>query len=232
MSHPVSPGRKEKIQMKIRKIAGAYFCECKAKNIIIGVLGSAIAAFGIYNVHDAADITEGGILGLDLLLEYWFRISPAYTNIVLTLLCFVIGRRALGRGFLVYSAVFTGAFSLFYRALERFTPRLFPQHAANPWLAAAVGALFIGIGVGLSVRAGGAQSGDDALAMTLRRYFGVKLSTVYLCSDMTVLLLSLSYIPLQRIFCSVLTVILSGQIIELVAGGGRKGKSEKVNSSK
>lgn len=186
------------------------------KRILLGVSGSAIVAFGIYNVHNVADITEGGILGLNLLLEYWFGISPAYTNVLLTAICFLIGWKALGRDFVVYSAFFTGAFSLFYRILERCTPCLFPQFAYHPWLASLVGCLFVGIGVGLSVRAGGAQCGDDALAMAFRHYFGVKLSTVYLFSDLTVLLLSLTYIPLSKILCSLLTVVLSGQIIDIV----------------
>ena len=41
---------------------------------------------------------------------------------------------------------------------------------------------------------------------------------VYLFSDLTVLLLSLTYIPLEKILCSLLTVVLSGQIIDLVTG--------------
>ena len=45
----------------------------------------------------------------------------------------------------------------------------------------------------------------------------VKIQWIYLASDMTVLLLSLSYIPLRRILYSLLTVILSGQIIGLTA---------------
>ena len=40
----------------------------------------------------------------------------------------------------------------------------------------------------------------------------------YLASDLIVLLLSLSYIPLERMGCSLLTVILSGQIIGFVQG--------------
>ena len=204
--------------MKINKLT-EIFSACSPKNVITGVLGAAVVAFGIYNVHDVADITEGGILGLNLLLDHWFGISPAYTNLALTALCFAIGWKVLGRDFVVYSAFFTGGFSLFYRLLEAFTPRFFPQLAAHPWLAAVVGSVFVGIGVGMSVRAGGAQSGDDALAMALRHHFGVKLSTVYLCSDLTVLLLSLTYIPPKRILCSLLTVLLSGQIIELVVSG-------------
>ena len=85
-----------------------------------------------------------------------------------------------------------------------------------PLAAALLGAVFIGIGAGLCVRAGGATCGDDALAMSLERILNTKIERIYLVSDMTVLLLSLSYIPFRRIAYSLLTVILSGQIIGLV----------------
>ena len=197
------------------------FRNIKAKNILIILLGSAVVAFGMYNVHDVSDITEGGIFGLDLLLEYHFGISPAYTNLIFTALCFFLGWRALGRDFIVCSAFSTLSFSLFYAIMER-TPRIFPQIADHPLPAALAGALFVGVGVGLSVREGGAQSGDDALAMALHHYFGWSMSAVYLVSDLVVLALSLTYIPVRKIIFSLITVVLSGQLIGLISKVGKK----------
>lgn len=197
------------------------FRNIKAKNILIILLGSAVVAFGMYNVHDVSDITEGGIFGLDLLLDYHFGISPAYTNLIFTALCFFLGWKALGRDFIIYSAFSTASFSLFYAIMER-TPRLFPQIADHPLLAAVTGAAFVGVGVGLSVREGGAQSGDDALAMALHHYFGWSMSAVYLVSDLVVLALSLTYIPVRKIIFSLITVVLSGQLIGLISKVGKK----------
>lgn len=197
------------------------FRNIKAKNILIILLGSAVVAFGMYNVHDVSDITEGGIFGLDLLLDYHLGISPAYTNLIFTALCFFLGWKALGRDFIIYSAFSTASFSLFYAIMER-TPRLFPQIADHPLLAAVTGALFVGVGVGLSVREGGAQSGDDALAMALHHYFGWSMSAVYLVSDIVVLALSLTYIPVRKIIFSLITVVLSGQLIGLISKVGKK----------
>lgn len=182
------------------------------KKVMLSLIGSAILAFGLYQVHAQADVTEGGILGLSLLLDHWFRISPAITNFVLNFVCYFIGWKTLGREFLLYSAISGGGFSVFYAIFERF-PVLYPQIADHPLLAALVGALFVGVGIGLAVRAGGAPGGDDALAMSISARLGCKIQTVYLFSDLTVLALSLTYIPLQRILYSLLTVVLSGQII-------------------
>jgi len=63
------------------------------------------------------------------------------------------------------------------------------------------------------VRAGGAPSGDDALAMAVSKATRMQIQWAYLISDLLVLALSLTYIPLSRILYSLLTVVLSGQII-------------------
>ena len=136
------------------------------RKCVMALLGSAILAFGLYNVHAFSGVTEGGVLGLTLLLYHWFGLSPSISGLVLNAACYIGGWRTLGRSFIFYSVIAGGGFSAFYAVFERFDP-LWPQLAQMPLVAAIVGALFVGIGVGLSVRAGGAPGGDDALAMTL-----------------------------------------------------------------
>ena len=173
---------------------------------------AAFQAFGMYNVHALSNVTEGGILGLILLLEHWIGLSPAVTSLILNSLCYLFGWKTLGKAFLGYSLVASAGYALGYGVCEQFPP-LWPQIASYPLAAAIVGAVFVGVGAGVAVRAGGAITGDDALAMSLQARTGIRLETLYLISDLTVLALSLSYIPLNRIAYSLLTVVLSGQII-------------------
>ena len=184
----------------------------KPFNILIAFLSSAFQAFGMYNIHALADITEGGVLGATLLLEHWFGVSPALSSFVMNALCFLLGWRILGKSFIAYSLIAACGYSLGYGICEQFPP-LWPGVVEMPLLASILGALFIGIGAGLCVRAGGATSGDDALAMSLSHVTKLPIQWIYLISDLTVLGLSLSYIPHRRIFYSLLTVVLSGQII-------------------
>ena len=109
---------------------------------------------------------------------------------------------------------------------EQFPP-LFPEIANHPLLAALVGAVFVGVGAGVCVRAGGAPGGDDALAMSVSPVTGWGVERVYLLSDLVVLLLSLTYIPARRIGFSLLTVILSGQIIGLIQKIPHKKEADK-----
>ena len=191
------------------------FPKLKRSNCLIILLGSIIQAVGIYNIHSISSVTEGGVLGLTLLLQHWFDISPAISSFVLNLVCYLLGWRTLGKDFIGYSLISISIYSISYGIFEQFPP-LWPEIAAYPLIAALAGALFIGIGAGLCVRAGGATAGDDALAMSFSHIFRVPIERVYLISDLTVLILSLSYIPVMRIAYSLRTVILSGQIIGII----------------
>lgn len=191
------------------------FPKLKIQNCLLAFFASGFQAFGIYNIHAVADVTEGGVLGATLLLHHWLGISPAVSSFVLNTACFLLGWRILGRSFIAYSFLAALGYSTGYFLCELYPP-LWPEIAAHPLLAALTGALFIGIGAGLTVRAGGATTGDDGLAMSLSHLLKTPIQNIYLISDLSVLIFSLSYIPFRRIAWSVLTVILSGQIIGLM----------------
>ena len=186
------------------------------KKVCIALLGSAVQAFGLYNVHALSGVTEGGILGLTLLLWQWLELSPAISSLLLNGLCYLFGFFVLGKSFILLSALAGLGFSLIYRLLEQFPP-IYPAIADMPFAAAVLGAVFIGVGVGLCVRVNAAPGGDDALAMSINKLTGLRIKWFYLISDSIVLALSLTYIPLSRILWSLLTVVLSGQIIDFIA---------------
>lgn len=187
----------------------------KASRCAVAAAGSIILAFGLYHVHSFSGVTEGGVLGMTLLLDHWLHLSPAITGFVLNAACFLFGWRVLGREFVVYSAIASLSFSAAYGVVEQFPP-LWPQLYAMPLVAAIVGAAFVGVGAGLSVWAGGASGGDDALAMAISHITRRPIEQIYLVTDLVVLALSLTYIPLTRIVWSLLTVVLSGQIVGLI----------------
>ena len=179
------------------------------------MLGAGILAFGMFNIHSRCAVTEGGILGLTLLLQHWLHISPGISGVILDLSCYFIGYKILGRDFLKSAIIASFSFSGFYNLFEFLGPVL-PNFSSQPFIAAVLGGLFVGVGVGIVVRQGGASGGDDALAMVISKTTGWKLSRAYLFTDLTVLLLSLSYIPFKRIFFSLITVTISSYTIDFI----------------
>lgn len=189
--------------------------QLKIKNYAIILIGSFILAFGLYNIHAQADVTEGGILGMILLLNHWFGINPSITSLIMDYSLFALGFMFFGGKFLRYSLVASLSFSLMYLLVESWGPQL--SFITNSQILSAIcGGLFVGIGVGIVIRIGGACGGDDTLALILKKVSGLRISTSYLIMDFTVLILSLSYIPFEKIIYSIITVIISSKLIEYI----------------
>lgn len=206
---------------RIQAFWAKFRAEMTLRKVLCILLGAAICSFGVHNIHQQAGITEGGIIGLMLLVEHWLGFSPAYITPVLDLACYLLAFHYLGGSFIGTSAVSTLSVSLFYKIWECFPPML-PSLAPYPLAAALLGAVFVGVGVGIIVRQGGSSGGDDALALTISHVTHWRLSLSYLFTDFLVLGLSLTYIPLMKIFFSVITVTLSSFLIDRVQGWGRK----------
>lgn len=196
------------------------------KRILFIIIGAMICSFGIHNIHQQTGITEGGVIGLMLFIEHWIGISPALITPVLDAACYLLAFKYLGGRFIKISAISTLSVSFFYKVWEQF-PHMLPDLSAYPLAAAVLGGIFVGVGVGLIIRQGGSSGGDDALALTISHVTHMRLARAYLFTDLVVLGLSLSYIPVSRIIFSVITVTISSFLIDRIQDFGRR-KSEFV----
>lgn len=196
------------------------------KKILLILLGAMICSFGIHNIHQRTNITEGGVIGLMLFVEHWLNISPAYITPILDIACYLLAFKVLGGNFIIISLISTAFVSGFYKDWELF-PFMLPDLSAYPLFAAILGGIFVGVGVGLIIRQGGSSGGDDALALVISHVTHWKLSRAYLFTDLTVLFLSLSYIPFGRIVFSLVTVTISSYLIDFMNDFEFKPKESK-----
>ena len=112
------------------------------KRIGLIMVGAAITSFGLYNIHQQTSITEGGVMGMMLLINHWLGISPSLITPVLDLACYGLAFRYLGGQFIKISILSTMGVSGFFSLWER-RPPVLPDLSANPLLAAGLGGCFI-----------------------------------------------------------------------------------------
>ena len=185
------------------------------KKIFIIMIGAAILSFGIHNIHQRVNVTEGGVIGLMLFIEHWMKISPSFITPLLDGVCYLIAFKMLGFNFIKLSVISTAFISLFYKLWESL-PFMLPNVIDTPLLAAVIGGLFVGVGVGLIVRQGGSSGGDDALALAISKRFKWNLAHCYMFTDFVVLFISLSYIPIVNVLVSLVTVTISSNVIDWI----------------
>ena len=205
---------------KLFSLLRAFADGLSLRMLALIMAGAAVCTFGIHNIHQQTGITEGGVIGMVLLIGHWTGLSPAFVTPVLDIGCYLLAFRFLGWRFIKVSAISTLSVSLFYKFWELF-PYLLPDLSAYPLAAAVCGGVFVGAGVGMIVRQGGSSGGDDALALAISHITRWRLSFSYLFTDLLVLGLSLTYIPLSRIACSVVTVTLSSFLIDRIQNFGK-----------
>ncbi|WP_414697737.1 YitT family protein [Peptacetobacter sp. AB845] len=193
------------------------------KDISLILIGSTILAFGVYNFYYLNSITEGGVLGIILLLKNIFGFDVSIAGAILDIALLIMGFKMFGKKFFVYSVGASVGFSVLYDIFETVGP-LVPQ--MGMFTSAVLGGLSVGIGCGIMMRVGCASGGDDALAMIISKVTSLKLSTVYLITDGVVLLLSVSYIPAVKLVYSIVAVLISGKTIDFIYGLGRTNRVE------
>lgn len=184
------------------------------KSILLIIIGATILSFGSYNFNYQNNVTEGGVLGLLLLLQHVFNISPSITSVVIDFSLFTIGSKFFGKKFLLYSILSTITFSSTYKIWEKIG-FLVPSFTNNMLIASILAGIGVGVGVGLVVR-GGASGGDDVIALLGNKLLKLKVNHVYLATDAIVLLMSLVYLDIKQVFFSIIAVTISGKIISII----------------
>lgn len=184
------------------------------KQILLVLLGSLILAFGVYNFNYQNNITEGGVLGFLLLLKNLFDIKLSLANLIIDCLLLLLGYKFFGKKFIKYSLIATISFSLAFSFFESIGP-VIPKFD-NLILGSIFAGLFVGIGSGLVVRAGGAAGGDDALALVISKTTSLKIGKVYMITDFCVLGLSIVYLSISQIALSLIAVSISGRVVDFV----------------
>ena len=109
-----------------KKIVSAF----TLKRLFWLVLGTAILSFGIHNIHQRAAITEGGVIGLVLLMNHWLGIPASIASPLLDFVCYALAFKFLGLDFILTAAVASVSLAGFYRLWESFPPML-PN--LTPW---------------------------------------------------------------------------------------------------
>lgn len=186
-----------------------------AKRIALIILGASILAFGSYNLNYQNDVTEGGVLGLMLLLQHLFNISPSITSIIIDFSLFCIGMKFLGKKFLLLASLSTITFSITYKLWESIG-FIIPTLTNHMIFASILSGIFVGVGAGIVVRAGAASGGDDVIAIIGSKFTRVKMNHMYYIMDAIVLLFSLTYINPEKIIYSVIAVLVSGKLISII----------------
>ena len=85
----------KKIKAQLLSIYKEWFGGIGLKQFSILMLGAAILSFGLHNIHRQIGVTEGGVLGMVLLIDNSIGIPPWIMTPILDGLCYLLGYKYL-----------------------------------------------------------------------------------------------------------------------------------------
>ena len=213
------------------KIKNKYLIELI--RIIVILFGVACMGFAFNSFFYANNIAPGGFGGLaavvsDLFVMLnWFYISPTIIYLLLNVVLIVFAFKINGIKFFIYSLLGIGTYSVCIEFLN------INLNFSDMFLASIFGALLMGIGTGLVVRAGGSTGGSDMLGNLLNKFnSNITVGKVVIVVDVIVVVLSFATYGLVNSLYTLFAIYIAGKITDYVIDGGKGTKAYYIISDK
>ena len=141
------------------------------------------------------NIATGGLPGVSSILWWGMKIPVQVTYFLLNALLLGIALKVMGWRFCVKTIYAVGLCTLFTSIIEPMT-----RHSGflsdQPFMAAVVGACFLGLSAGIGLYSGGSTGGSDVVAAMINKYRDISLGRVILICDLVII--TSSYLVLRN----------------------------------
>lgn len=159
----------------------------KFKRYMIILAGEILCAFGISLFYTPNKVVSGGVSGMSTILYHVFGIEPGVSFAVINIILLALALKWLGKEFVINSIAGSMLLSLFVQIFS-----YIPPVTTDVFLAAVFGAVFYGIGIGLTLVEGASTGGTDILSRLVQCFFPhVKIGSLLLIVDSVVIGISL-----------------------------------------
>lgn len=184
------------------------------RSLTMLILGILSAAMGLKGFLLSSHFIDGGVTGISMLVA-------DVTNLPLYILIFIInvpflllGYRKLGGRFAVKSAVAIAGLSVCLALVH------FPDVTHDKLLTAVFGGVFLGAGVGLSIRSGAVLDGTEIAALLLSKKTQLlKVSDVILTLNVLIFCAAAFLLGIESALYSILTYMAASKMIDFILNG-------------
>ncbi|UTT43778.1 YitT family protein [Exiguobacterium aurantiacum] len=195
--------------------------------IIMNIIGGMIAAYGLESVLIPNSVSDGGITGISIVVSQLTGVPLGVFLGILNIPFVYLGYKQIGKSFAILSV--TGIASLSIGTLVmHHVPTIID---GDTLLVTVVGGIILGLGMGLSLRNGGALDGIDMLAVLLSRKLPFGTSDLILFLNVFVFIVVSTVFGLQGAVLSAIAYFIASKVIHIVEEGLSGAKTFKIITS-
>lgn len=192
------------------------------------ICGSLIVALALNWFLVPNKIAAGGVSGLATVIHYVTGLPVGVTILSVNIPLFLLSLKILGSKFGLKAFVGAAATGLFVDILA---PFIHPP-TTDAALASIYGGALVGLGIGMTFRAGGSTGGTDIAAQLLNHYFRLGLGRLLLVADGVVILFAGLTFNAELALYAFIAAYITSHVIDFIQEGGTFAKAAFIVSSR
>lgn len=197
------------------------------RQIVLIVLGAALAGYALDAVLIPNSIIDGGVTGISIMGNHLFGMPLGVWLFILNLPFIYLGYKQVGKTFAIYSIIGIIALSISTSVMGNIGPILTEK---DELLVVLSGGVMLGAGVGLVLRNGGALDGTDVLAVLISSKVPFSVGDIILFINVFIFTAAGFIFSLESALYSATTYYIAKVVIDVVQVGMESSKSVQVIS--
>lgn len=178
------------------------------------IFGNLLIALDVAIFVSPTGVIMGGSTGIALAFKHLFGLDTSIGVFLMNLIFLAIGSVAMGKKFFLSSVASSFLYPLFLALVQRLPLQQF--NMGDHLLAAIMGGVLLGAGVGLIMRNGAGTGGTDGLALALNKWTHISTALLVSIVDIAILVLQAFFSAFDQILYGVVLTVVSSIILNRV----------------
>ena len=183
------------------------------KSVVLIILGIFSASFGLKGFLIPNQFIDGGVTGISLLISFSSKIPFPLLIFIINLPFIILGYSQISKTFAFKAFAAIAGLALVLAFID------FPVITHDKLLIAIFGGLFLGAGVGLSVRGGGVLDGTEILALYIWRRSETSIGDMIMIFNVIIFSCAAFILGIESALYSILTYLAASKTIDYIVEG-------------
>jgi len=183
------------------------------KSIFLIILGIFCASFGLKGFLMPNQFIDGGVTGISLLISFSSGIPLSLLIFVINVPFIILGFSQISRTFAIKAFAAIAGLSLVLATVN------FPVITHDKLLIAIFGGIFLGAGVGFSVRGGGVLDGTEILALYIWRRSETSIGDMIMVFNVVIFSCAAFILGIEAAMYSILTYLAASKTLDYLVEG-------------
>lgn len=176
------------------------------------IIGAMMAAISLKVILIPNGLIDGGVTGISMMLSKLFGLSLSLLLFILNIPFVFLGYKHLGKRFAFCATLGIVSLTISTGYLERSPASLI----GNSILITVIGAILLGMGIGIVLRHGGALDGTDVLALIISSKTSYTVGESIFLINIVIFLSALLLFGWRGVLISMITYFIATTVVDMV----------------